>query len=156
MGVELGNQPHFLRFQNRSEAQDGADGETNLQASKSVFTKKSLLPPLDMWSIVMTYRWATFLFMVCLPEMVQHTALMVILASNLLPLTFLTARTRADLLVQNHVGSFIWECGAVHSLPREAQCWTPNVSLPPDKKLAGERATATRSRLNRSVFFLLN
>lgn len=56
VGVELGNQPHFLRFQNRSEAQDGADGETNLQASKSVFTKKSLLPPLDMWSIVMTYR----------------------------------------------------------------------------------------------------
>lgn len=47
------------------------------------------------------------MFIVCLPEMVQHTALAVFLASNLLPLTFLTARTGADLLVQNHVGSFI-------------------------------------------------
>lgn len=37
--------------------------------------------------------------------MVQHTAPAVILASNLLPLTFL--RTGAHLLVQNHVGSFI-------------------------------------------------
>lgn len=45
VGVELGNQPHFLRFQNRSEAQDGADGETNLQASKISVYKKIPPPP---------------------------------------------------------------------------------------------------------------